>query len=234
MYNLNRKKIKTNEEEDSQNKKLYLPVEKSRKELIEQLYQSLLPSFENCNQKIMSDDEIMTKMDGNKNKFLLDKVLRMEERTYRRFLGHLSKYGEQMKMVLQAFQDTTNESFRQSVVNGTIPPEKVAKFKYKHMANPKEQIKLQKEKREYIRERDHFIHLFETYGYWEKDMEQKILQKQEDEKNHNTDDDNLTKSYVCGKCGSKEISYQQKQTRSMDEPMTVFFTCKKCTHMWRE
>lgn len=36
----------------------------------------------------------------------------------------------------------------------------------------------------------------------------------------------------CRKCGSDNISWQQKQTRSADEAMTVFCTCKSCKHRW--
>lgn len=39
---------------------------------------------------------------------------------------------------------------------------------------------------------------------------------------------------TCGKCGSKKIYSFSKQTRSMDEPMTVFGLCSKCGHKWCE
>jgi transcription elongation factor S-II len=35
------------------------------------------------------------------------------------------------------------------------------------------------------------------------------------------------------KCGSSKVSYMQKQTRSADEPMTVFIQCQKCGNRWR-
>ena len=40
----------------------------------------------------------------------------------------------------------------------------------------------------------------------------------------------------CGKCGCKKIFSFSKQTRSMDEPMTVFARCsnKECNHKWCE
>ena len=36
----------------------------------------------------------------------------------------------------------------------------------------------------------------------------------------------------CRKCGSKDISWQEKQTRSADEGCTVFVTCNDCHHRW--
>jgi DNA-directed RNA polymerase subunit M/transcription elongation factor TFIIS len=40
-------------------------------------------------------------------------------------------------------------------------------------------------------------------------------------------------AYTCGKCHHKETSYEELQTRSADEPMTLFFTCLHCSHRWR-
>lgn len=39
--------------------------------------------------------------------------------------------------------------------------------------------------------------------------------------------------YTCGKCGSKDVFAQEKQTRGCDEPMTTFFECVMCDHKWR-
>eukprot|EP00055_Hartaetosiga_balthica_P016488 m.104631 g.104631 ORF g.104631 m.104631 type:complete len:256 (+) comp9113_c0_seq1:63-830(+) len=38
----------------------------------------------------------------------------------------------------------------------------------------------------------------------------------------------------CGKCGGKDCEYKEMQTRSADEPMTVFATCCKCGYRWRQ
>lgn len=38
----------------------------------------------------------------------------------------------------------------------------------------------------------------------------------------------------CGRCGSNNVSYFERQTRSADEPMTVFATCDKCGNKWRQ
>ena len=43
----------------------------------------------------------------------------------------------------------------------------------------------------------------------------------------------MTNLYKCRKCGSKETSYYEVQTRSADEPMTQFITCIKCNNRWR-
>lgn len=38
---------------------------------------------------------------------------------------------------------------------------------------------------------------------------------------------------ICNRCHSRLIDIQQQQTRSADEGMTVFCTCKKCGMRWK-
>lgn len=39
--------------------------------------------------------------------------------------------------------------------------------------------------------------------------------------------------FKCGKCKSTKTTYYQMQTRSADEPMTTYVTCKNCSHRWK-
>ena len=43
----------------------------------------------------------------------------------------------------------------------------------------------------------------------------------------------MTDLIKCGKCKNNKVSYQELQTRSGDESMTIFFTCIVCGHKWR-
>ena len=36
----------------------------------------------------------------------------------------------------------------------------------------------------------------------------------------------------CMRCGSADITWEQKQTRSADEAMTIFCSCNKCNNRW--
>eukprot|EP01117_Protostelium_nocturnum_P001432 TRINITY_DN1172_c3_g2_i1.p1 TRINITY_DN1172_c3_g2~~TRINITY_DN1172_c3_g2_i1.p1 ORF type:complete len:109 (+),score=33.30 TRINITY_DN1172_c3_g2_i1:45-371(+) len=48
---------------------------------------------------------------------------------------------------------------------------------------------------------------------------------------------NLDQATVnCEKCGNDRAYFFQMQTRSADEPMTIFYKCtnKKCNHQWKE
>lgn len=39
--------------------------------------------------------------------------------------------------------------------------------------------------------------------------------------------------FVCGRCKSNKTTYYQMQTRSADEPMTVFVSCLNCDRNWK-
>ncbi len=43
-----------------------------------------------------------------------------------------------------------------------------------------------------------------------------------------------TDRYKCGRCGKRECSYYEMQTRSADEPMTIFINCLNCGKRWRQ
>ena len=36
----------------------------------------------------------------------------------------------------------------------------------------------------------------------------------------------------CRRCGSSEVTYEEKQTRSADEAASLFFSCTKCKNRW--
>jgi transcription elongation factor S-II len=42
-----------------------------------------------------------------------------------------------------------------------------------------------------------------------------------------------TDMYTCKKCRSKRCTYYEMQTRSADEPATIFVTCLDCGKHWR-
>ncbi|KAJ5692243.1 hypothetical protein N7462_001666 [Penicillium macrosclerotiorum] len=44
----------------------------------------------------------------------------------------------------------------------------------------------------------------------------------------------ISTSLQCGKCGQRKVTYTEAQTRSADEPMTLFCTCVNCGKSWRQ
>ena len=44
----------------------------------------------------------------------------------------------------------------------------------------------------------------------------------------------MTDQIRCNKCGGRKCSYYAVQTRSADEPMTMFITCLTCNSKWKQ
>lgn len=43
----------------------------------------------------------------------------------------------------------------------------------------------------------------------------------------------MTDQFRCGRCKKRECAYQELQTRSCDEPASLFISCLNCGHRWR-
>lgn len=39
---------------------------------------------------------------------------------------------------------------------------------------------------------------------------------------------------VCPNCAHREAYFKEVQTRSADEPATIFYRCCNCKHQWKE
>ena len=65
----------------------------------------------------------------------------------------------------------------------------------------------------------------EIWDLWYQEPKKEVVEKKPEEY-----DDGMFK---CGKCKSMKTSYVEKQTRSADEPMTLFITCRLCGHVMK-
>ena len=63
---------------------------------------------------------------------------------------------------------------------------------------------------------------------------QKKLKKEMINLKDTIDEANTEGLYTCRKCKSKCTSFFSLQTRSADEPMTNYITCKKCGYNWKD
>ncbi len=43
----------------------------------------------------------------------------------------------------------------------------------------------------------------------------------------------MTDEFKCKRCKSRKTTYYEMQTRSADEPMTIFITCLTCGNRWK-
>ena len=65
---------------------------------------------------------------------------------------------------------------------------------------------------------------------WRKLIEKKMIR---DANKYNNDIQASTDMFTCKKCKSKRCTYYELQTRSADEPATIFVTCLDCGKNWK-
>ena len=66
---------------------------------------------------------------------------------------------------------------------------------------------------------------------WDKKLEQQaVIEKRQLEGNKSM----ATEQFLCTKCFKRECTYYEMQTRSADEPMTIFINCLNCGKNWRQ
>jgi transcription elongation factor S-II len=66
--------------------------------------------------------------------------------------------------------------------------------------------------------------------HWKTLIEQKVKR---DANKFNRKVQASTDMFTCKKCKSKECTYYELQTRSADEPATIFVTCLSCGKNWK-
>ena len=65
---------------------------------------------------------------------------------------------------------------------------------------------------------------------WKKKIELKIIR---DRSRFSNNIEASTDMFQCKKCKSKKCTYYEMQTRSADEPATIFITCLDCGKNWK-
>ena len=59
------------------------------------------------------------------------------------------------------------------------------------------------------------------------------LKSIKDKNKFETNMEAATDTFTCRKCKSNKCTYYALQTRSSDEPMTIFVTCLDCGQRWK-
>ncbi|KAL1960698.1 hypothetical protein VTO42DRAFT_6528 [Malbranchea cinnamomea] len=68
----------------------------------------------------------------------------------------------------------------------------------------------------------------------QRELERKIQKENMDKAMVAKAEQSINSSLQCGKCGQRKVTYTEAQTRSADEPMTLFCTCLACGKSWRQ
>jgi len=114
------------------------------------------------------------------------------------------KYKNQVRSRVFNLKDKKNPGLRANFLLGIITPAKLAGMTSEEMAN--DEIKKQRE--QFVKE-----------GI--KDSRLAVVEGTK------------TDLLKCGKCGKRNCTYNQLQTRSADEPMTTFVVCNECGNRWK-
>ena len=67
-------------------------------------------------------------------------------------------------------------------------------------------------------------------SHWRVLLEQKMMR---DANKYTNNIQASTDMFTCKKCKSKRCTYYELQTRSADEPATIFITCLDCGKNWK-
>ncbi|MFH4977194.1 hypothetical protein AB6A40_003903 [Gnathostoma spinigerum] len=133
-----------------------------------------------------------------------DLARRIEDKLFEVHRGTGDKYKAALRSRVFNLRDKKNTALRENVLLGVVTPEKFAVMTSEEMASD-----------EIRKQRDAFT-------------KEAILEHQMSVQEGTPSD-----MFKCGKCGKKNCTYTQVQTRSADEPMTTFVFCRECGNRWK-
>jgi len=130
----------------------------------------------------------------------------LEDAMFKHFGDTGQKYRNRIKSRVMNLRDKRNPGLRILVIDNhpEYTPEKFATMTPEQMAS--EELKKQRDEIHAQAVKDH--QLAQTTGTG-------------------------TSQFKCSKCGLRNCSYNQVQTRSADEPMTTFVLCNECGNRWK-
>jgi len=137
---------------------------------------------------------------------LIEKVIEIEKAIYEKYKGD-SPYTNRVLEILHNLKDKENEEFRLKIINGDILPEKLAVMDEIEMLDTKKRNEINKT------------------------IENKVNESRSDWNEKHTKV--ISGVYKCRKCGGSKTTQFEMQTRSADEPMTLFIHCVDCGNQWK-
>ncbi|GAA95315.1 hypothetical protein E5Q_01972 [Mixia osmundae IAM 14324] len=135
------------------------------------------------------------------------RVMDVEEAVYKFYEGDTSgDYRQKTRSLLLNFKDKKNPALREAVVSGELSASKLASMKASDFSSEERKAEDRK--------------LAEQNMFAAQSAAPAAGQAKTD-------------AFKCGKCGKRECTYYQMQTRSADEPMTTFVCCIVCNNRWK-
>ena len=139
-------------------------------------------------------------------RLVLQKASAVEASAYNS-LGPETKeqYRTKIRSLYQNLKNKSNPSLRVRVLNGDVTPDQFVTMSHEELRSAEQ------------REKDARI---------QKENMDKAMVAQAER--------SISASLQCGKCGQRKVTYTEAQTRSADEPMTLFCTCMNCGKSWKQ
>lgn len=139
-------------------------------------------------------------------KVVLSKASAVEAAAYDAFGPETKEpYRTKIRSLFQNLKNKSNPSLRVRVLTSEVTPEQFVKMSHDELRSDEQ------------REKDRKIQ--------KENMDKAMVAQQER---------SISTSLQCGKCGQRKVTYTEAQTRSADEPMTLFCTCTHCGKSWRQ
>ncbi|CAF3094299.1 unnamed protein product [Rotaria socialis] len=134
----------------------------------------------------------------------VDLAGRVEDAIFKDIKDTGVKYRNRIRSRISNLKDLKNPNLRTNVLIGFITPERLATLTAEEMAS--DALKQERSKLNESAINEHQLAMDEGTG---------------------------TDLIQCGKCKQNNCAYTEAQTRSADEPMTLFVFCKNCGHRWK-
>jgi len=128
----------------------------------------------------------------------------LEEEIFNNMRSTNPKYKNQIRSRVFNLKDKKNLLLRENLLLGIITPAKLAVMTSEQMASDE----ITKLREKFTKESINDAQLATVQG-------------------------TKTDLLKCGKCGKRNCTYNQIQTRSADEPMTTFVLCNECGNRWK-
>jgi len=171
---------------------------------------SLRPSFSGDEMRSRCRDLLLSAIKGSEMPEGIDDdkceelATMLEDEINQLHKNNQMKYKNQVRSRVFNLRDKKNPMLRGNFLLGLITPAKLASMTSEEMAS--DDIKQQRQK--FVKEGIDGSRLASVEG-------------------------TKTDLLKCGKCGKRNCTYNQIQTRSADEPMTTFVLCNECGNRWK-
>lgn len=136
-------------------------------------------------------------------------VLAVCRKVARRIPGAASAASGQVRVLIAAFQDPKNEKLRGEVIGEIIDIDRLVRMNEMELTNPELREKREREFLERNKSKD-WTELKKAMSGGSSDM------------------------FRCPRCEKRDTMWEQRQTRSADEPMTILISCNNCGFYWRK